>query len=292
MRRPLLITLALMSLLAATACGDGSSNNNSGSSSAADPAPGAPADEVIGSTYLGESIEVDGAPVAVPGGGTFEITFAGPDGPAAGTVRAHAVCNHFGGHYTLDGDQLAVEGWGTTEMACEPPAEEFDSLVKELLTDARLSLDGDTLTVEADSEGRTLRAVLTDAEVLDPSAPVEGTTWLLEGILDDEMATAVPIDTGPVTMTLEGGFLSVDTGCNGVGGDYVLEDDTLTVTVGPSTEMWCGGAVDELEGRLRELFSQPLEVRTERRRDAGTLLSLLDATGQGALFGAEHTAEG
>ena len=108
MRRHLLLPFLLVGLLTIAACGD-----SEGAPSADDPAPAAPADDVIGHSYQGESIVVDGDAIPVPGGGTLEITFAGPDGPAAGTLRAHATCNSFGGPYTLDGDQLAVrtERW-------------------------------------------------------------------------------------------------------------------------------------------------------------------------------------
>lgn len=58
-------------------------------------------------------------------------------------------CNSGGSTFTIDGDQLVIDGIAMTEMACEPAAlMDQDAWVVELLSGRpTLAVDGETLTV-------------------------------------------------------------------------------------------------------------------------------------------------
>jgi len=161
----------------------------------------------------------EGTVVPGPVGGRATLTVA--DGQLSGT----SFCNSYSGSYRLDGDQLAVSGLGGTEMGCAPELMDAESAYLAALgaveqaatTDGYLVLSGG----DAELRYRPLPRV--------PASDLAGTRWILETLLDGEVASST---TGfPAVLELEnGGTLTASTGCRGLTGSWSLEGDVVRVT--------------------------------------------------------------
>jgi heat shock protein HslJ len=268
--------LATVAALVLSACGDPVEQP-------ADPTnrPPTSADPLTGRTFVGTAIDVDGEPVDAPEGVTMEIAFEATEDQGQ-RIAAVAGCNHLGAQYRLSGDRLVVGEISTTEMGCDPDRHAFDELLAALLSSPEFSLQDDQLTLTVTDAARELRAVLTDTDVADPAPPLEGTVWTLQSIIDAETASSVPAEAQPVTMTLQDGFLSIDTNCNGVGADYARSGDTLELTPGFSTKMFCGDEINQLEMELAAILDGEVSIEQDRQR-----LTIRSGDGRGLDFTAE-----
>jgi heat shock protein HslJ len=263
------------SLVLLAACGDPETPS--------DTVPATRADPLAGRTFIGDGMDVDGEATLVPGDGRLEISFRGAaDG--SGTMGAHAGCNHLSADYRIDGSELVTSGVGGTDMGCPPEHHAFDELVTELLISPSFELNGERLVLVAGRPDGRLRAELVDVAVADPAPPLEGTMWILESLLDGETVSSVPAGVGTVSMTMQDGELTVDTGCNGVRADYELEGPAeaptgMVSTVGPSTRMSCGEDVDGVEA----LIATVLEGRTTTEQSRRSL-TIVAEDGRGLGF--------
>jgi len=264
------LPLALLVLLGA--CGDPDAPG-----AGPDGAGGSAEDPLAGRTFLGEGISVDGELVEVPSEERLEVSFR-REGRGPGSVSARAACNHLGATYTIRDETLVTASTGSTDMGCDPARHEFDDLVVELLDGSpRFELRGDELTLRSDARGRRLEATLLDAEVADPAPPLEGTVWTLDSLIEGDAVSSVP-GLMPVTLTLDGGEVTVDTGCNGLVGTYELAGDSLTITTDVQSPESCGPELDRIESAIVEVLNGDLSVEQDRR--SLTLLSD-DGTGLG-----------
>jgi len=266
---PFVASVALVAplVLLAAACGE---TGTAGSGPEHDP--------LVGRTFLGDAITVDGEEVTVAGGGRLEVSFRSGDEPGITTLSARAGCNLLAAGYLVDDGRIVTDAVGGTEMGCDPEHHEFDELVAELLDSPRFELDGADLVLSVDGVDRRLEARLTDAEVADPAPPLEGTEWSLDSFVEGETVSSVP-GSVPVTMTLLDGRVAVDTGCNSVEGTYELTGTAVVVEVSSTTDASCGPEVAEVESRLAEVLDGELTVEQDRRS-----LTLLRADGTGLGF--------
>jgi len=168
-------------------------------------------------------------------------------------------CNSFDGpRWVVESDVLRLDGpIGMTAMACEPTAlmDQDAWLARFLSGEPTVALDGDTLTLEKGD----VTITLVDEEVAEPDRQLQGTTWVLEGIIDGDAVSSVPAGTPIPTLTFTGTDLTVDTGCNTGGGTYAVDGDGLAVSPLRLTRMACSEpagnelertVVRTLEGRL------------------------------------------
>jgi heat shock protein HslJ len=176
-------------------------------------APSASPASLDGHTYL--STGVQGA-VLVPGT-QIRLTFAD------GNLNAHGGCNMMGGTYSIDGDRIRTTEMFMTEMGCDEPRQAQDEWLVSFLGDVRFTLDGDTLTL---TDG-TARLTLVDKEVATPDLPLEGTRWVLDGIVSGDAVSSVPVGV-TASIRIDGGRFSVEAGCNTGGGTVLVTPETLT----------------------------------------------------------------
>lgn len=212
----------LLALLAAAACGSG---EHSG------PAPVTP----MGRTFV--STGVDGAPI--PGGGPLVLTFKDD------RVSASAGCNTHSGAAYFDGDVLRVSGLASTLMACPGDQQGADEWLSGLLTsgptwkldNAKLTLQGNNLTVQ-----------LLDKKVAQPDKPVQGTGWIVTGLITaDAQIRSRTIDEVKPTLTIaQDGAVSGSAGCNRLIGTAAIAGSEITFQVG-TTKMLCSPEVMEVE---------------------------------------------
>ena len=201
-------------LLALAGCG----GDDSG---AVTPRPGA-GGTVDGDWTLVSGTGADGALVMVDGRApTLSVDGTKIDGVAA--------CNSYGGTVTVDAaGTFSPKEIVTTEMACvEPEVMALESAYVAAFGDVRTArLDGDRLVLSGpDTELRFDRTPPV------PDAPVEGTRWLVEGLVEGTGDTAsVSSLVGAPFVQLQDGRLTGNGGCGDLTGTYTLEGDRLVVS--------------------------------------------------------------
>jgi heat shock protein HslJ len=201
------------------------------------PTPGATAGAgaMDGKTYL--STSVTGATL-VPGS-RVRIMFEN------GSLSANAGCNAMGGTYTIAGGRLTTAPMMSTDMGCADPLMEQDRWLAALLGDSAITIAGDTMTLD---DG-TVHATFLDREVADPDRPIEGTHWVLDGIVSGDATSSVP--TGVTsTLVISGGRAAVDTGCNTGSASVQVAADTLTLGPMALTRKACPEAQSLVESAV------------------------------------------
>lgn len=162
---------------------------------------------------------------------------------ADGTVGASAGCNQMGGAYQVVDGVLVVDSLATTEMACDEPLMAQDQAVADLLTGRpSIRLAGDTLTLT--TTGATLS--LLDREVADPDRPIEGTTWIVESVIERDAVWAGWGDA-VASIRIVDGRAQVMAGCNRGGASVEVGDGVLTFGPLGLTKMACPDEVMALE---------------------------------------------
>ena len=212
--RPPLLLLAITTASIGAAC-----------SSAAAPSAPAQTPALAGRTFL--STDVHGATL-VPG---TRVTLTFKDD---GSLGAGAGCNSMGGAYAIDGDRLTTGQMMTTEMGCAEPLMKQDAWLSTFLSDVTFTLEGDTLTLD---DG-TVTVTLLDQKVATPDQPIEGTLWVVDGIVTGEAVSSVPTGV-TASLRIVDGQAEVRFGCNTGGGPVEVTPDTLTFGPMISTKMAC-----------------------------------------------------
>jgi len=188
--------LLLVALLALTGCGGGAA---------------------AGPDVLGDWVLVSGVPH--PPGTTATLLVEDAQ------LRGTSFCNHYSGGYTLDGDVLAVDGLGGTEMGCAPDVLAAETAFLTALRSAdRMARDGADLVV-AGPDG-SLRFARQEPV---PDRELAGTTWTLDTLVDGEVASSV---LGfPTLAPADDGTATGATGCRGFVGTWSVAGDVLTLDV-------------------------------------------------------------
>jgi heat shock protein HslJ len=153
-------------------------------------------------------------------GSTVRLTFQGDQ------LGINAGCNHMGGTYSIVDGKLTTGQMAMTDMACEEPLMAQDTWVAAFVGGAAVTLKGDTLTLQHADVTMTL----TDRVVADPDRPLEGTRWVVDGIVTGDAVSSVPAGV-IASITISNGQMQVQAGCN-TGGAAVTSTDT-TLTIGP-----------------------------------------------------------
>ncbi len=207
-------------------------------SSAAAPSPAPVA--LDGHTYL--STDLQGAILAP--GTRIRLTFTDR------TVSASGGCNIMGGDYSIDGDRPAITLTSMTEMACDEPRMQQDEWLSRFLGDVGFTLEGHTLTL---TDG-TIRLTLVDEEIAAPDQPLEGTWWVLDGIVSGDAVSSVPAGV-TASIRIAAGRVDLEAGCNKGGG--AVEVTAVTLTFGPImlTKMACAAEPMAVESAVTAVLA-------------------------------------
>ena len=147
---------------------------------------------------------------------------------AGDRVSGSGGCNSFGGPYVVEGDSIAFGMLASTLMACMDDGimEQEAAFYAALNAAASYTIDGETLIISTEDG---------DELVFERVQTLVGTDWLLVS-LDGESV----IKGSEVTLQFgDDDRLSGSGGCNGFGGPYVVDADSLTVGMLISTQMAC-----------------------------------------------------
>ena len=252
MRRGALAALAT-ALLALSACGS--------TDPATDPA------SLQDATWVADAATLASMVPGLPGTARADIHFTGD------AVSGHSGCNLYGGTYGAEDDgSLTIEVGSMTEMACDEPLMALDAAFTSALgavsafqvTGNGLLLTGGTVALTFVREAPVAPLALT------------GTTWTLDTIGGGGDTVSSVLAGTQVTLTLQGdGSFGGNAGCNGFGGTYTQEGDTLALRDIAATAMACEdtGVMDQ-EGVVLDLLGQAASFSIE-----GARLTLSDAGG-------------
>lgn len=204
---------------------------------------------------------------------------------ADGTIGARAGCNSIGGTFTVEAGQLVVGALTQTEMGCEQPLMDQDAWIVAFLGSApTVTVSGDTISLVGPGP------VAESIELQRAAAPREyalvGTRWVLDTIVEGEIASSVPAGVTP-TVTVADGRIDLDAQCNAVGGAVVVADTDLTVTEVISTKMACQDARGEMEALLLAVFVGTVPYTVDANR-----LTVTGADGTQLVFTAAESAGG
>ena len=213
---------------------------------AASPGPTTVTDPLTGREFVSTSVTGHSL---VPGT-RISIEFRSDN--ATPTLHATAGCNTFSGVYELAGGLLTVPQATMTEMGCTPSSlMDQDQWWGGLLSAGLMvKVDHDTLTL---SSGQ-IRIVLTDRTVAEPDLPLVGTSWVLDGIVDGDAVSSVPVGvTGG--QQIVGNVMTFQV-CQSGRGTVAIDGDRVAVTdlelsAGPSC---AGDSVGEVESSVVDVL--------------------------------------
>ncbi|WP_369687668.1 META domain-containing protein [Streptomyces somaliensis] len=226
---------------------------------------------ITGTHWAFDALTVDGARKTPPKP-TLYIEFK-PEGRAHG----NAGCNDFEAETAVDGDTVTVGKVVLTQMACNDQG--FESDFRKLFT-GRLEarLDGDRLTLTTpDGDAIALSE--------QPEAPLEGTRWSVETLVEGGTAASLPAGVrGRPHLTVGAdGTARGNLGCNNFTATVKTDGDELTFGSLTVTRRMCAPPQNELERKLYgTLGGGPVTYRVEQR-------TLTVTARDGSGFGARAT---
>jgi heat shock protein HslJ len=184
-----------------------------------------------------------------------------------------SACNRYGASLTRDGDSVHVDGVGGTEMGCEPPVMALESAFLEALSGVdRISRDGATLTLTGPD------VELHFAEVAPtPTAELIGTRWVLETLLDGDLASST-VGEQAVLVLGDDGSLTGSTGCRRLNGRYVESGDEIRVD-DLAASGTCPPEVEAQDAHVMAVLGDAFEATVE-----GDVLTLATPGGPGLVF--------
>ncbi|MCW2699891.1 MAG: uncharacterized protein JWQ45_1426 [Blastococcus sp.] len=185
----------------------------------ADPAgsrePAIPATHLFGEWELVEGLSGD-TQLPQPAGRRATITVD------ADHVGGTSFCNNYGSSYRVSGSRFILHGLGGTDMACEPDVMTAETAYLRALAaveDATVEDEELRLT----GGGTLLRYQRVPAV---PVSDVVGTRWVLETLVDGEIAGSVAGEPAVLVLARDGG-LSGSTGCRAFSGRWAGTGDAL-----------------------------------------------------------------
>ncbi len=167
-------------------------------------------------------------------------------------VNGTAACNGYFG--TIIDSDVLFEGFGQTEMACDPPESmQLESSYLAALGRVTTAIStASTLTLSGPGVEMTFDMVAPTAD-----AELIGTNWVLDSIISGDAASST-VAGSSATLLLEANALSGSDGCNSFNGGYEIDGDTLRPGALASTTRGCLGDIsNQADAVGAVLFSQP-----------------------------------
>ncbi len=199
---------------------------------------------------------------------------------AQGKVSGTAGCNQYTASYEATLNGLFIKAPATTKMSCTEPAGIMTQETVYLTTiqgAAGYSISGNMLTV-TDSGGKALLTYSTVPPYVMTPAPLTGTTWYLNSIVDAQGQIWTPGAAYPVSLLFStDGKVSGKSGCNSYSGSYTATGNSLTISDKFAvTLMYCG------EPGVMDLETTYLAILPQMKmyRITGNELTLSDGTGK------------
>ena len=204
--------------------------------------------------YISQEILENDAPVTLVDDTVLRLEF-GPydDYYQSPTFSAYAGCNTMSGAYEIDGGEVVVSNWGTTEIACETELHEQDEWYFGFLSSSpAIAASGDEL--ELDNGVIWVRFL--DEEVANPDLDLVGTEWIVDTVIDEFTAMEASVDP-PAKLTFgSDGALVFYTACNDGNASYSVNGANITLGDVVSTDMACP---DQMTQDIEDIVLSVLE---------------------------------
>jgi heat shock protein HslJ len=196
-------------------------------------------------------------------------------------VHGQGPCNAFRGSVEYgDGDEITITKLASTQRACAPPVEQAERTY----LDALAKVDSAEVPVDHEDVAK-LKGPLVDLVFWAVDARAELTrTWHVTSVNTGDAIVSVASGTDPTITFTDDGDLSLQTGCNPVGGSWELDGDRLDVGSLHQGFKHCEGPEGDQETAL--IRALDAAARVEITPDT---LTILDGQGRIAVVA---TAEG
>jgi heat shock protein HslJ len=195
---------------------------------------------------------------------------------ADGTFQAQADCNKLSGGYQLDDSLLTFAPGPMTAAECGPDSHYLE-FVSRLGDVATYVFDGDQLVLNLKMDAGNMVFVAEVGTMTEVSPTLEGSAWVLNGLVEGNSVTATPIDP-TITALFEDGQLTGSAGCNRYSSSYTVDGTALTLGPIASTRMLCEDAQNEREIAFLSALSEVTGFSL-----SNGVLDLLDAEGNSRL---------
>lgn len=189
------------------------------------------------------------------------------------------VCNVIGAEYTADQRNISFGPAVSTMMFCEETMEIEQAFLNGLENAATYTIDGGFLTI-LDANGNVLLGFKDDTSVnADPAheqdgSELAGTSWQVTGYLADGTFSTPDSSFAATLVFGDDGTYSGQV-CNGYGGDYTSEGNSVTFGPAVMTMMFCEGPVGEFEPVFHSLLATATSYEM-----VGHELSLMNDAGE------------
>lgn len=243
-------------------------------------------EEMRGRTFLSTEVTTGGKPRQLVDGTRVRLAFT-----EDGRLVADAGCNSMQGTVDLGEGTIAVDNLAATEIGCHQALHEQDAWLAELLARRPTwRLEGDRLVVSGG--GTTL--TLLDRRIADPDRPLVGTLWIVDTLIDGEVASStvstVGADTPDATLQIvEEGAVLGSTGCNQFRGSATVSGSTITFGEVIATRRACEPEVTKVERHILAVLDGEVrfgieggQLRLDHPGGKGLVLRADDAGAQGA----------
>lgn len=238
---------------------------------ATQPAPQA----LTGVTWYLVAFNEGGSSISVKPGTQITALF-----DAQGKVSGTAGCNQYTASYEATLNGLSIGAPATTKMSCGEPAGIMTQETVYLTTiqgAGGYSISGNMLTV-TDGGGQAILTYSTVPPYVMTPAPLTGTTWYLNSIVDAQGQIWTPGAAYPVSLLFStDGKVSGKSGCNSYSGSYTTTGNSLTISDKFAvTLMYCG------EPGVMDLETTYLAILPQMKmyKITGNELILSDGTGK------------
>ncbi|MCM2390944.1 META domain-containing protein [Streptomyces albipurpureus] len=257
MRNQLSVPATVLALLALAACGTetkSGSDSGPGTGSRDGGKPAAADVPLTGVFWTVNTLTVDGKKTESPADAYFEVT-------TKGQAQGNFGCNQFGAKAVLAGDTLTVGSSHMTEVGCAQPIQSFEKALKEAFVGklkAELVAKKLTLTNE---KGDTI------ALTSEPPAPLVGTKWTVNSMMELDMVESLPAGTeknAHLTFAKDG-TVSGNLGCNDFNATVKISGTQLTFGPVSSTRKMCTGTAGQLEAHLMKAMAGKATYEVHQR---------------------------
>jgi heat shock protein HslJ len=189
-----------------------------------------------------------------------------------------AACNHYGARAVMGADGLRLDGMGMTMMGCRDDVMALESVYLEALMRVRqLERDGDELVASGD--GVELRFSELDAP---PTADLVDTTWVLDGLVSDDVVAAPMGEPAWLEIRSDGTFAG-STGCRSFEGQWMERGDQIDAPSWGMDETECPPALQAQDGHVVTVIGDGFIPTLD-----GGRLTLMDVDGTGLVYRADR----
>lgn len=181
-------------------------------------------------------------------------------------MRGNAGCNSYGGGFSIEGETFEAGGLRLTEIGCPPDVAQAEERFVEAVdaVDA-IARSGKTLTLTGPGAELVFRLV----PPVDPK-PLTGTPWVLETLLEGELASSTLASADPARLLLnDDGTFEGTTGCRSFTGTWSVSGDVVTA----DTMVFEGDCKTAAEQDVHVASVLGTGFRAERKGDRLTLVA-------------------